>query len=115
MDTRQRFRTKQDWITFTNTPPQKNLLDLGELRKQCYKEIEQLRGRPLLIYCSKFPSQQNEFAPIDLSDIEAFTDLVNTATPSDSVDVLIHSAGGYPDATERIVHVLRSKYKEVHF
>jgi hypothetical protein len=31
------------------------------------------------------------------------------------VDVLIHSPGGSPDATERIVNILRNRFKEVHF
>ena len=34
---------------------------------------------------------------------------------SGAVDILIHSPGGRPDATERIVGLLRGKFREVHF
>ena len=53
---------------------------------------------------------------IDLTDIDGFTDLVNSV-PADktAVDVLIHSPGGSPDATERIVSILRNRFTEVHF
>jgi hypothetical protein len=88
-----------------------------EMRLQCYQDIENLRKRPLLIYASKFinalPNTPNH---IDISDIDGFTDLVQSVKDhSESVDILLHSPGGQPDATERIVHILRNKFKEVHF
>ena len=43
---------------------------------------------------------------MDFSDIEGFTDLVNAAHGSDSIDILLHSPGGDPNATERIVCIL---------
>ena len=53
---------------------------------------------------------------IDISDIDGFTDLVQSIRgKSKSVDVLLHSPGGQPDATERIVHILRNDFEEVHF
>jgi hypothetical protein len=90
---------------------------LFQYRKKCYEEIEALRGRPLLVYATKFidnvfPGTPNQ---IDLPDIDGFTDLVNSVKDSDSVDVLLHSPGGRPDATERIVGILRNRFKEVHF
>jgi len=50
-----------------------------------------------------------------LADIEGFTDLANSVDDSDSVDILLHSPGGRPDATERIVNILRNRFKEVNF
>jgi hypothetical protein len=52
---------------------------------------------------------------IDLADVDGFTDLVSSANGSEEVDVLLHSPGGSPDATERIVGLLRSKFKKVSF
>jgi ClpP class serine protease len=87
------------------------------MRFNCYLEIETIRKRPLLIYASKFinalPNTPNF---IDLSDIDGFTDLVQSLSgQGDSVDVLLHSPGGQPEATERIVHILRNRFNEVHF
>ena len=80
-------------------------------------KIEVLRGRPLLVYASQaLGAMQGAQVSIDLTDIDGFTDLVNSI-PADkrSVDVLIHSPGGSPDATERIVYILRNRFDEVNF
>ena len=92
--------------------------DLFELRKACYAEIEKLRGRPLLIYATKFLDGVPAGVPnqIDLPDVDGFTDLINSVSDDClSVDVLLHSPGGRPDATERIVGILRNKFQEVNF
>lgn len=52
---------------------------------------------------------------IDLDDVGGFTDLINSVKGNSSVDVLLHSPGGRPDATERVVGVLRGKFREVNF
>jgi ClpP class serine protease len=53
---------------------------------------------------------------IEISDVDGFTDLINSI-PADktSIDVLLLSPGGRPDAAERIVSMLRRRFKEVHF
>ena len=91
--------------------------DLLELRKGCYEEIENYRGKPLLIYATKFLEGMPQGAPnfIDLSDVDGFTDLVNSVKGNGAVDVLLHSPGGRPDATERLVGLLRGKFQEVNF
>lgn len=112
---RERFITNQDWNNYliANNGKEINFLTL---RQQCYKEIELLRGRPLLVYASKLNDiPQGAPNSIDLSDIDGFTDLVNSTENTNSVDVLIHSPGGRPDATERIVNILHEKFDEVHF
>ena len=113
----QRIKTSQELNIFVAANPQLQTSDLLAMRLECYAEIEAMRGRPLFIYASKFinalPNTPNS---IDISDIDGFTDLVQSVNgKSDSVDVLLHSPGGQPDATERIVHILRNKFKEVHF
>jgi len=114
---RQQFKTLQDWYNFLQG---KQILDGQEafqLRKVCYAEIEKLRQRPLLVYASRFLDQLPPGAPnfLDLSDIDGFTDLVNSIRNEKKVDVLLHSPGGRPDATERIVEILRNKFDEVSF
>jgi hypothetical protein len=119
---RKKFKTSQDWNEFIGeshkSGKQLTGQDLLELRKACYTEIEQYReGRPLLIYATKFLDSMPPGAPnfIDLSDVDGFTDLINSVKGKSKVDVLLHSSGGRPDATERIVGILRNKFDEVNF
>src|SRR5436190_615563 len=100
---RKRFSTTQDWNNFLIEAQvaQKPLTgaDLFEFRKACYVEIERHRGRPLLVYATKFLEGVPQGAPnfIDLSDVDGFTDLINSVEGKGSVDVLLHSPGGRPD------------------
>lgn len=117
---RKQFKTAQDWYNFLQSKQQAAISgpELFNLRKSCYSEIEKLRGRPLLVYATRFldggpPGIPNQ---IDLPDVDGFTDLINSVGDDcSSIDVLLHSPGGRPDATERIVGILRNKFKEVNF
>ncbi|MFC1647786.1 hypothetical protein ACFL10_02210 [Patescibacteria group bacterium] len=113
---RKKFKTTQDWQDFIakgNLDGQKLL----SLRTECYKEIEAYRGRPLLVYATKFINNVSVDTPnqLDISDIEGFTDLVNSLKETKSIDIILHSPGGRPDATERIVTILRNNFEEVNF
>lgn len=118
---RKNFKTTQDWHDYFATAQQSGKLitptDLFALRKVCYEEIERHRGHPLLIYATKFLEGVPPGAPnsIDLSDVDGFTDLINSVKGSKSIDILLHSPGGRPDATERLVCLLRDKFEEVNF
>ena len=118
---RKKFKTTQDWNNyFSATQQAKKLLtgnDLFALRKVVYEEIEKHRGRPLFIYSTKFLEGVPRGTPnsIDLSDVDGFTDLINSVKGNGSVDILLHSPGGLPDATERLVGLLRGKFNEVNF
>ena len=85
------------------------------LRVQCYQDIEKLRGRPLLVYVSSFEAPIGTPNSIDLSDVDGFTDLIDSYNEKYEIDVLLHSQGGRPDATERIVNILRNNFSKVHF
>ena len=52
---------------------------------------------------------------IDLDDVDGFTDLVDSVANRSEVDVLLHSPGGSPEATERIVELLRTRFEKVCF
>lgn len=114
---RKRFKTSQDWNDYVGTLQGVTGQELFELRKGCYQEIEKHRKRPLLVYATKFLDSMPLGAPnfIDLSDVDGFTDLVNAVKGSKSVDILLHSPGGRPDATERIVSILRNSFDEINF
>lgn len=114
---RKKFKTTQDWNDFIATQQQAGQgmtgKDLFEIRRGCYEEIEKYRGKPLLIYATKFLEGMPPGTPnfIDLSDVDGFTDLINSVKGNDAVDVLLHSPGGRPDATERLVSLLRRDFK----
>lgn len=119
-----KFKSVQDWHNYLTKLQQEAgngqpiAFNPAELRQNCYKDIEALRGRPLLIYATKFVNGNIPNSPIsiELGDVEGFTDLINSI-PADKkeIDVLIHSPGGKPDATERLVYLLRKRFEQVHF
>jgi len=116
LEQRIKFKSTQDWHNFINNNPPINGQQLQEFRFACYRDIESIRKRPLLVYSTKFldnvPNVPNF---IDLDDIDGFTDLVSSINDGGEIDILLHSPGGRPDATERIVSILRSKFEKVHF
>lgn len=116
---RTRLITQLDWSNYLASGP-KNGSDLYNLRMACYREIATLRGRPLVVYASNFLSPLGQIIGINnsilLDDIDGFTDVVsNIPSQETEIDVLIHSPGGRPDATERIVSLLRNRFKKIHF
>lgn len=113
-----RFKTNQqfeEWIA--KEPPEQRAISLFRARQACYAAIESHRGRPLLVYASKFwDVHPNAPVGMDLSDIELFVDLVNTVPAQKTeVDVLVHSPGGSPEVAERIVGILRKRFQKVYF
>ena len=113
---RPRFKSTQDWNNFILSGQGQMGERLLQLRMQCYKEIEECRKRPLIVYASRFlNAPQGIPVSIDLPDIDGFTDLVSSFKKEKSIDILVHSPGGQPDAVERIVNILRNNFEEVHF
>ncbi len=121
---RRRFIRVSDWNDFLGELQREGnqQVNLYQLRQACYKEIEDIRGRPLLVYAVKFPLPPippqlpiNPPISIDLEDLDGFTDLVDSITGQEEVDILLHSPGGSPEATERIVELLRTSFKKVCF
>ena len=122
-DQRQRFNSFQDWYDYIATKIDKDgnaKIDgeeLKSLRFGCYSDIEKLRDRSLLVYAANFLANLPPDAPvsIDLQDVDGFTDLISSIDENQkTVDLLVHSPGGSPDATERIVKLLRKRFDEVH-
>lgn len=111
---RKRFRTLNDWYNYLNKLRKSGEdINLYDLRKQVYKEIEEIRERPLLVYATQFlnPPKETHHLNINLTDIDGFTDLVFSVDDQyNEVDILLHSPGGSPDATERIVNLIRKRF-----
>lgn len=85
------------------------------LRRETFHRIEQITGRPLICYVIKTHNvPQGVPAYIDDNDLVGFTDLIQSVT-GDQVDVFIVSNGGSAEAAERIVRMLRERFKSVRF
>jgi len=121
---RRRFTRVSDWHEFLGGLQREGnqQVNLYQLRQECYRDIEKVRGRPLLVYAVKFPFPPtppqlpiNPPISIDLDDVDGFTDLVDSITKPEEVDILLHSPGGSPEATERIVELLRTSFKKIFF
>ena len=108
------IETNQQWVGFLETY-NPNSHTLSEYRQYCYKKIERLRGRPLLVYAAKLMEYPGVPNAIDLNDVDGFTDLIQPVKENKGIDILLHSPGGEPGATERIVKLLRKHFGEVHF
>jgi hypothetical protein len=82
-------------------------------RQELLRQIEAHTGRPLVVYAAnmRVPNIPNS---IDTSDITPFSELTRMIK-GDSLDVLLHSPGGLAEAAERIVYLLRSRFKSVRF
>ncbi len=82
-------------------------------RIQLLKQIEGHTKRPMIVYAANMnaPNIPNS---IDHSDLTVFADLTRTVQ-GECVDVLLNSPGGLAEAAERIVHLLRARFKSVRF
>jgi hypothetical protein len=80
--------------------------------------VEKVTERPLIVYASACTSPAKPVSPdllmLDPSDKIGFK-TVTDGIDSPNLDVLVHSPGGYPDATESVVQQLRAKYTSVRF
>lgn len=85
------------------------------LRNETFKRIEKTTGRPLICYVTKTRHVPPGVpAYIDDSDLTGFGDLIHTVT-GDALDVFIVSNGGSAEAAERIVRLLRGRFKSIRF
>lgn len=122
---RRRFLSVSDWHEFTRELQhgQVEEVNLYEWRQACYKEIEGVRNRPLIVYYAQFPAPTppvpfpvNIPTSINLEDVDGFTDLIESVSGDErQVDVIIHSPGGSPEATERLVSLLRDRFEHITF
>jgi hypothetical protein len=91
---------------------------VDQYRRSKIAAIEKVTGRPLIVYATACTTTgkpvSSEMLMLDFSDkigFRAVTDCIDAP----NLDILIHSPGGYPDATESIVQQLRGKYSSIRF
>ena len=89
------------------------------VRREAYKSLAGLTGRPLIVYVSAFhvpgkSQMAGGMMSIDLADKDGFQEVVrNISGPA--VDIFVHSPGGSAEATESIVSILRSRFSNIRF
>jgi len=81
-------------------------------RLKLYRKIENLRGRPLIVYSTRL-SDLNGGA-MSLDSIPSFCEQIDSIPERyEDVDVLIISYGGDPISAWRIINLLRERFKTV--
>lgn len=85
------------------------------MRLETFRRIEALNKRPLLCYVSQTEdAPQGARTSIGDGDLTGFVDLINSVN-GDEADIFIVSNGGSAEATERIVQLLRDRFRDLRF
>lgn len=93
-----------------------------KVRREILTKLTTKTGRPLVLYAVDMFNQTkinaspqgSQTIMINLSDKNGFYEALR-GIEGDSIDVILHSPGGSPDATESIVKILRDRFKSVRF
>lgn len=90
-------------------------IDALALRREAFRRIERLTGRPLICYVTKTHHVAAGVpTSIDDSDLVGFDDLVQLVA-GDAVDIFLVSNGGSAETTERIVRLLRGRFASIRY
>ncbi len=89
------------------------------IRRAKIAAVERVTGIPLIIYASDFTDigragQNGPGVQIHADDKTGFLQATSDI-PDGPLDVLLHSPGGSPTATESIVHLLRARFDPIRF
>jgi len=89
------------------------------VRRAKLAELNTITGRPVILYAVEmFNRRKIEAAAgdiaIDLSDKEGFKEAL-IGVEGNEIDVILHSPGGSPEATESLVKLLRSRFQNIRF
>jgi len=88
-----------------------------QYRRSKIKIIQDLTARPLILYataCTVPKQLQPGMLMIEPGDMTGFQAVVQYIKGK-KLDVLIHSAGGYPEAAEALVKMLRRQFNDIRF
>ena len=86
-------------------------LSLDDLRKKYLDHLFQLTGRNIIAYYSGWlKNGKNQNVDINDNDITGFMNAINGLDCSKGLDLILHTPGGSPTATEGIVKYLHKKF-----
>lgn len=87
------------------------------IRRQKIKDLSKITGRSTLLYgvemfnLQKIRATQGDIS-IDLTDKDGFREALDGIS-GENLDLIIHSPGGSPEATESIVKLLRQRFDNI--
>jgi len=89
------------------------------VRRSKIKNLFELTGRPVLLYAVEMFNKPKlrvigGDTAIDLSDKDGFIEALR-GIEGHSLDLVLHSPGGSPEATETLVKLLREKFDDIRF
>ncbi len=89
------------------------------IRRAKIATVEKISSIPLIVYAADFTdidraAQYGAGLQIQLQDKTGFLQAISDI-PDGPLDVLLHSPGGSPTATESIVHLLRARFDPIRF
>lgn len=101
------------------TQPHGNSSPQDVVRRAKIAAVEEITETPLIIYAADFTNSEKAARhgasiQIDLNDKTGFIQALSDI-PDGPLDVLLHSPGGSPSATESIVHLLRLRFSPIRF
>ena len=83
--------------------------DYDSVRRKYLLELSKYRKRNVIVYYSDWLNQnKRDNLDINDSDMSGFMNAVHGLDKSKGLDLIIHTPGGYPTATEGIVTYLHS-------
>ena len=88
--------------------------DLNRLRNKYLVNLSELTGRNVIAYYSGWlkPGRKHN-VDINDSDITGFMNALKGMDCSKGLDLILHTPGGIPTATEGIVRYLRTKFNDI--
>jgi hypothetical protein len=88
----------------------KGIMDISK-RRTVYRQIEEYRKRPLIVYATSTRQGLNAMMAPDV--VREFIDQIDAIRSGDSVDVLINSTGGDALTAWKLMSLLRERFKTV--
>ena len=84
------------------------------VRRKYLSSLSQYTGRNTIIYSSKWTQGTSLSADVSINDedVEGFMEVFH-GLKGDNLDLILHSPGGFAEATEAIVSYMRAKFKDV--
>lgn len=88
--------------------------NFDRLRHKYLSRLVELTGRPAIVYSTGFLDRDypSDMVSIELGDLQGFMNAV-AGLSGTSLDLLLTSPGGSPEATESIVAYLRTKFTDI--
>lgn len=93
---------------------QGNIIPFDDVRRKYLLELSRHTGRNTIIYSTKWtqPVPFPEFISITEEDLQGFMEVFH-GLKGPSIDLILHSPGGFAEATEAIVSYMRKKFQDV--